>query len=240
MVSDIKTIKKSFYIYNTPGEYVFTPRTDGLYKITVVGGGGGGYGGGGFFREKFPYQSAGGGGGGTAIGVMYLQAGIEYGLTVGSGGSGGSRSIEPDTMNRGQNGEMSDFAGQLSASGGAGGCHHTQEGFRLSGRGGEAWGGDKNICGGDGQGGYYLVGEKAYLSAKECGGSSTHGDGGKTLRYRQLRQRGIPCGGADGLDGTGYGAGGGGAGFYSYALGGFKGGSGSCGLIIIEQAKPES
>lgn len=235
----VKTIKKSFYIYNTPGEYIFMPRFNGLYKITIVGGGGGGYGGGGFLKETFPYQSSGGGGGGTATGIVELETGITYKLIVGKGGIGGYRSSEPNTMNFGQDGGDSNFAGCLFAGGGEGGCRRSQDkySYSISGRGGEAWGGDKNIYGGDGKSGYYLVGERAYSQNSKSGGDSTHGHGGKSIPYRQLRQRGVSCGGVDGFDGIGYGAGGGGAGFYAYAGVGFSGGSGGCGIIIIEEAE---
>ena len=238
-VTEIMT-KKSFYIYNTPGEHIFTPRRDGIYKITVVGGGSGGYGGGGFLEDSYPYQSAGGGGGGTSVGRLELTASSQYKLTVGNGGSGGNRSYVPGTMNRGKNGGKSIFDKFITAYGGHGGHHHTQD-DEISGRGGKASDGDNKTDGGDGKFGYYLTSEKKYSCVCESGGSSTHGTGGMGHTYRQIRQgttalRHIGNGsGIDGLDGRGYGAGGGGAGFYSFNKSGYAGGNGSCGLIIIEE-----
>ena len=242
-MNDIKlSAKKKFYIYNTPGEYIFIPCRDGLYKITVVGGGGGGYGGGGFLEDKFPYQSSGGGGGSTTISLIELTADYIYKLTVGNGGNGGSRSRKPGTMNRGANGGNSHFDEILEAYGGNGGCHHKQHEYeKISGSGGKAFGGDVNINGSDGKSGYYLTSEKKYLSAYENGGNSTHGTGGMGHIYKQIRQVPTACrhlgngSGTDGHDGKGYGAGGGGAGFYSFNKRGYSGGSGSCGLIIIEE-----
>lgn len=237
--------KKSFYIYNTPDEYIFVPCRNGLYKITVIGGGGGGFGGGGFLEEGFPYQSSGGGGGATSIALIELTANHLYRLTVGSGGLGGKRSSTPGAMNCGNDGGKSIFDKFLTADGGNGGYHHLQKEYvKISGCGGKASGGDININGGDGKCGYYLTSEKAYSSPIKSGGDSTHGTGAVGYTYKQIRQRSnafrhimISNGnGVKGLDGQGYGAGGGGAGFYSFNKSGYAGGDGSCGLIIIEES----
>jgi hypothetical protein len=201
--------------------------------IDVTGGGAGG---GGVADQVNSSAAAGAGGGAGANSrklVLAASLGSSETVTVGAAGSGGSTS-----GGNGGNGGDSSFGSHCSAAGGNGGTGMsgtaTSPASRgaVGGFGGAASDGDVNVAGEDGDGGWAVCIASTEVGARSGrGGSSRHGSGGGGLATGASLG---PTRGA-GLDGVGYGAGGGGAIAINGTGGGRAGGAGTAGLVIVEE-----
>lgn len=165
-------------------------------RVRLVGGGGGG---------DVGYAGGGGGAGGYAEGVIPVQPGQQFALSVGSGGAGspGRSTAAP--------GNTTSFAGLLSATAGGGGGSANP--YSPGGTSGQGSGGSLAIPGGFGGDGYpndFVPGG--------YGGASAFGGGGRGSR-----------GGGGPAQGQAPGSGGGGG--YQIPS---AGGTGAAGLIVIE------
>jgi hypothetical protein len=215
-------------VYGSPATWT-KPASVKAVKVTVVGGGGGGGGGGGTYR--------GGGGGGGGVSVEYLDAPALPGpvaVTVGSGGGSA------------QAGGTTSFGPFLSATGGAAGTITPTVG--TGGAGGSGSGGQINLSGGSG-----ARGGASYGSGG--GGAAGGGDGVRaavsvvcpvdsnlSVGGGGAFGRGAngvppdPGPGFAGIPAGGYGNGGGGAfGNTGSPAQVTSAGSGSAGLVIVEE-----
>jgi len=215
-------------VYGSPATWT-KPASVKAVKVTVVGGGGGGGGGGGTFR--------GGGGGGGGVSVEYLDAPALPGpvaVTVGSGGGSA------------QAGGTSSYGAFLSATGGAAGGISPAPG--PGGAGGSGSGGQINLSGGSGARGGASQGSggggaagggdgvRAAISIV-CPADSNLSVGGGGAFGRGAN--GVPPDPGPGFAGVpagGYGNGGGGAfGNTGSPAQVTSAGSGSTGLVIVEE-----
>lgn len=124
-------------VYDTPGNYVFTPPPGVTsLKVAVIGAGGAG-----FFPKTMGGSSSVGGGGGGAF-----SSHMAYPTTPGVGinvvvGAGGTCTVSPESKT---NGGASSF-GTITA---GGGTTNTTSGANIGGYGGSASGGTVNVAGG--------------------------------------------------------------------------------------------
>lgn len=103
VASFIKEGSHKMRLFATPGEELFTPTRSCDYKVTVQGAGGGGS------TYSLLYISCGGGSGALASGVFRLEAGHEYKIKVGHGGSGVLKDESGKLLSRAECGEPSGF-----------------------------------------------------------------------------------------------------------------------------------
>ena len=125
-VLDPSAFSGTTYTYSTPGYYVVTvPDLGGTstsMRITLLGAGGGG--GGGASSSNVNYCFSGGGGGAGSLVTVTISGvtpGAQYGLTVGSGGAGGTVSGGGFTITGGSAGGSTSMAGYVASGGGGGG-----------------------------------------------------------------------------------------------------------------------
>ena len=224
------------------GSDTFIPPT-GVTSIEylVVGGGGGGSGG----RGPVPWNGtvARGGTGGDAGGVQSGNLPVipfsTYGISVGTGGSGGDSDwnggADPGTA-----GEASTFATLVTAFGGAGGVTATQAGGG-SGGDGASGPGVTGVASSGGNGGDGLLSLITGSSVAYGGGG---GGGGADAAGGTGGVGGGGDGGADdeGIDaiaGSGSGGGGGGVNIQNWGGGpGYAGGDGGSGIVVIRYVTP--
>jgi hypothetical protein len=207
-------------VYTSPATWT-KPASVKAIKVTVVGGGGGGQGAR-SGNDANPCSGNGGGGGGTAI--EYIDAPSIPGpvsVTVGSGGSGGPSSINPDArVSTSSGGGTSSFGGFLSATGGGGLA--APPGFGAPptrAPAGAGSGGDYNLNG--------SVGGQQSSNASN-GGSAFNPFG---FGINTASGPGTAAPGPAGATG-----GGGGAGAFSQLPGGgAAGGNGGVGIVIVEE-----
>ncbi len=151
-------------IYTTPGNYTFTVKRSGTYKITLTGGGSGG----GVYPSNINCSLA-GGGGASAVLWLDLEEGDSCGITVGRGGEGLQVSGTA-FVSHAKPGESTSFSlnGELVAE--AGGAP-----FGLGNRA-AAEGGDLNFSGGCPKAGEFYSGSGGKLEFI-IGGDSHMGNG---------------------------------------------------------------
>lgn len=183
-------------------------------RVRLVGGGGGG---GGVTNAASSAAAAGGGGGG-GFAEKWITAGLTdtVAVIVGAAGAGGATGA-----NNGIAGGDTSFGGYLSATGGAGGTSMTAGTSPTTGApgaGGSGVGGDINLPGCSGERGIRSSGT-VVIGAR--GGDSQLGAGA------------VNQGNNDGSDGLGYGAGGGGG--VTISTISRAGGSGTPGIVIVEE-----
>lgn len=195
-------------IFNVSGTYTPTPGVKKI-KVTMTGGGGGG-GGCQASSNSETYFGAGGGAGGTIISTLKINDSTKYPVVIGAGGKGCV------SASNGSNGGTTSFASLLAAPGGVGGGKSGVSNTN-GGAGGKPENGDLRINGGFGG-----DGQSGLVSASGAGGASYFGGGGR-------------AGAGGGVDGQAPGSGGGGA--YDSGFTGTKmtGGTGSDGIMIIEE-----
>jgi hypothetical protein len=146
----------NMWVYNNPGENIFTQNSgEGNYMVEVWGGGGGG--GASWIDTTNNSRSCGGGGGYGKI-IFHLYAGDSFTFFIGAGGLG-------NCMGSGSDGETSYFGTLISATGGHGG--DPQSDFSIGGTSN----GPLNISGGYGTG-------NGFVGAIWGGDSPNGGNGG--------------------------------------------------------------
>lgn len=197
------------------GSHTFTPLRTGYVEVLVVAGGGGGGG--------RPYHGGGGGGGGVIYRSAYaVQAGTDYTVTVGEGGTGYNNTTSV------LNGKDSVFGNLIAIGGGGGGGSTSGDGPGYA--GGSGGGASvRNSTGGAGTRGQGNDGGSGQLSPETPnygagGGGGAGGIGGK----------GTTTTGGDGGPGlpfsisgrTSWYAGGGGGSTYANTRGGIGGAGG--------------
>lgn len=194
------------------------PSPIGTYRVIVIGGGGGG-GGHATTGAGENASGSGGGGGGTAI-KLFQGSDLDAteSIVVGNGGNGTTSALSGD-------GEASLFAStevySVEGGGGLGGArgNATSGSTRTSGGiGGDAFGGDQNIQGGDGGNGGTIGG--AYVPIGDGGASYMAGGTSAAIN-------------GGGIPGTGYGGGGSGA-TSGQSTSARAGGDGAPGIVIVE------
>ena len=225
--------------YTTTGQDTWTaPLGVTSVEYLVVGGGGGGGNG---------YDTGGGGGGSAGVvltGNLNVRPNRKYGITVGSGGSGGA---DTRANNNGSDGDDSIFSSVTASGGDAGNGSRTvqrshsdggdaQAGSTV-GQGGDGGGNASSPGGGSGGGGGGAGGAGsngssgvggaggAGTSSSISGSAVTYGAGGAGARGNFNTTEG-----ANGSANTGNGGGGGGA--ASFNSGG--GGNGGSGIVILK------
>jgi len=225
--------------YTTTGQDTWTaPLGVTSVEYLVVGGGGGGGNG---------YDTGGGGGGSAGVvltGNLNVRPNRKYGITVGSGGSGGA---DTRANNNGSDGDDSIFSSVTASGGDAGNGSRTvqrshsdggdaQAGSTV-GQGGDGGGNGGSPGGGSGGGGGGAGGAGsngssgvggaggAGTSSSISGSAVTYGAGGAGARGNFNTTEG-----ANGSANTGNGGGGGGA--ASFNSGG--GGNGGSGIVILK------
>jgi hypothetical protein len=142
------------------------------YLVVAGGGGGGGNGGG-------------GGAGGLLTGVVTVLAGTSYTVTVGSGGAGGTASLNP-----GSNGVASVFGSISSSGGGGGGGYNVFSSVVTSGSAGGSGGGggrQYDVRGGTGGQGTGGQGNKGGDGSKDY--ASGGGGGAGTIGLNAFSER---------------------------------------------------
>ena len=204
-----QSILSNYLEFSTPGSFPFTV-PPGISRVfsRVWGGGGGG---GGALSTTTYSAAGGGGGGGYTEGYVAVAPGQVISVTVGAGGSGGA-----GTPTSGGPGGTSSFGPFMSATGGAAGGAGNNSVFSTGTSGGSGTGGGLPISGFAGNGGIGLVN----------GGG---GSGGGAFCSGPSQGSGI-----NGTGSVGSFPGGGGEGTASSAgNGGFAGGSGGGGLVVV-------
>lgn len=180
-------------------------KPSGISKVKVTVVGGGG---GGYGVNTYNEGSPGGGGGGSAIKFINVSSVSSVSVTIGAGGAGGANATASD-------GGTTSFGSYTSATGGSG----AEEGQNTGGVGGSGSSGDINLTGGTGRkGGFAYHPNNFYFGG--AGGASLLGPGTSN----------ISTAGAA-INGIGYGSGGSGR----VTNGTNAGGSGSSGIIIVEE-----
>lgn len=205
-------------IFTTSGTY--TPTANMKYCIVELLGGGGGAGGVGVAASTEVWISASGAAGGYCRKVFdSATIGVSQTVTIGAAGVGGAAGNNPGTT-----GGTSNFGSFLTANGGAFGPSYFSATQSATGGqlGGTATGGDINIQGQNGFGGFCTG-----VVLSSAGGSTLYGQGGI--------QGSQDNGGLNGNNATGYGAGGSGAGSVGASAAASKGGDGSPGLCIVTE-----
>ncbi len=206
----------SVQVFTSSGTWI-KPTGISKIKVTLIGGGGGGGNG----NAGTVGGGGGGGAGGTAIKWIDVTSISNVSVTVGTGGVGGDSS-EAYTADDGDSGAISIFGSYINATGGSGGeAGWTDD--ASPGIGGQGYGGDINLSGGDGDWG--SGGSGPTIAGR--GGDSYLGFGGSGLKVVEAVQR---VGGF----GKGYGSGGGGAAQQGGA-GASEGGNGADGIVIVEE-----
>jgi hypothetical protein len=218
-------------VFNTPGNYTFTP-TVGMKSCLVECFGSGG-GGGSAFSDQDPYQFGGGGGGGGGYTRRFLtaaQIGASQPLVVGVGGGGGAPGSNGGNGNPTYMGVLGSEL--VRANGGSGGTFSSSAPVAAStgGAGGAAWSGPANIVsvvGSPGLGGAFdldvTVGEQPILMGSTGGVGPLGGGGGGTSPN------------TNGSNGGNYGGGGGGGTSYGAQTSWSLGGAGGPGAIVITE-----
>lgn len=190
--------------------------TRAMVYCTAGGGGGGGTG---TTASNENASAGGGGGGGTAI--EFITPGATETVTVGAAGAAGAVDAA------GGAGGASSFGAFCSATGGAGGSVGTDFSAVPAGAvalGGIGSGGDINVAGGDGTGGYH-VGSTIGGATAGVGGSSFFGGGAATTGASASTA-------VVGTDAQVYGAGGSGS-CLGFSQTQQVGGAGSAGIIYV-------
>lgn len=211
-------VLKSFQIFTSGTAATYT-KPAGINNILVecIGGGGGG---GGCAISTGGGAAAGGGAGGGYCRKLITSASSTYTYTVGSGGNGGSAG-----NNNGSDGTATTFS-TLSAGGGLhgnGSANSTTPAIQgAGGTPGVVSGGDINISGQNGTGGYTNNSAGTGLSIAGNGGNSILGYGGI---FAPGSAAGTAASANTGGGGSGAGASGNGS--------AFAGGNGGSGLIIV-------
>jgi hypothetical protein len=216
-------------VYGSPATWT-KPASIKAVKVTVVGGGGGGGGGGGSFRA--------GGGGGGGVAIEYLDAPAIPGpvtVTVGGGGpsavAGGTSSFGPfNSATGGAAGAISPFVGAGGAGGsGSGGQINISGGSGAAGGDSSGTGGGGAAGGGDGVRGSAITQTCPVVYSISVGGGGAFGKGAIGVSP-------TPGPGATGNSAGGYGNGGGGAfGNTPSPAQVTSGGTGSAGIVIVEE-----
>ena len=200
----------------------FTPASSIAVQVQAIGGGGGGNGGGADQKPR-----VGGGGGNSMVNEIILEAGIEYPLTIGAGGTGGAGG------GTGASGGTTTGFG-LTAAGGVAATpvdvfeFNDTSGIRQSGTGGS---GGNRAAGTAGQNAGDIdpnVGGGYGGPNGEAGGNGNFGSVGGKPSGNNL--------GGGGGGGGGYGGGGGGGGIYRLGVNG-AGGAGAPGVIIMRNTR---
>lgn len=202
--------------FTTSGTY--TPTSGMTYcVIECVGGGGGG--GGAAVSGAGVQNGSGGGGGGSYSRKLALATdiGVLKTVTVGAGGAAGSYGNNP-----GGAGGTTSVGTLCVANGGTGGLGAASGANGTGGLGGSVGTGDFTIPGGAGGSGGLATSSSVFPIITGLGGHSFYGQGapGQTASN-------------DGVAGTGYGAGGGGA--SDFNAGNRPGGAGTEGVVIITE-----
>ncbi|WP_298916296.1 hypothetical protein [uncultured Algimonas sp.] len=214
---------------------VFGPGTgqyavpDGVVALDVVAQGGGGGGAGAHVPNVSVLAGAGGGGAGGHVKARITGSALQqsYTYTVGAGGAGGLSLPAAGETRSGEDGGDTQFGSGVAAvfaSGGMGAPERIANGgYRhyLPGEGGSASGGDLAIAGQPGSSGT-TYGSLNVITGSQAGGSTLLGGGG------------VPRPG-NGLDATGYGAGGAGAGMTPKVVLAASGGAGSDGVLLLTE-----
>lgn len=231
---------RGFSIFNTPGNYAFTPPAGTRrMRISMWGGGGGG----GTQPNNASFSGSAGGAGAYAESIIEVAEGYSYDLVVGTGGAGGV-----NTGATGNNGGDSTFLGGFSsvpviAGGGRGGAQSTTTGGGLGGvavgamigrTGGRGGPGDPGISGfGGAAGGPNRAGiDGNSFQASFGSGGAAYGENVALSPFN----RNSGGGGA----GVGWGSAGGNGGFPGGGGGSHwggpnaQGGNGASGAIVIE------
>ena len=180
-------------------------KPSGISKVKVTVVGGGG---GGYGRNTYNEEGPGGGGGGSAIKFIDVSSVSSVSVTIGAGGAGGANADASD-------GGTTSFGSYTSATGGSG----AESGQDTGGVGGSGSNGDVNLTGGTGRKGGFSYHPSNYYYGG-AGGASLLGPGTSN----------VSTAGAA-INGIGYGSGGSGR----VTNGTNAGGSGSSGIIIVEE-----
>jgi len=218
------------------GSGTYTPTANMKYCIVKAVGGGGGAGS--LFKSFGNTGCSGGGGAGGYASAVFSAAtiGASQVVTIGGGGAGGLGS----GVNDGVAGGNTTFGALVTCGGGSPSLSPPASGVprvTSGGAGGTASGGSVNIAGQAGQDAALIAyGDGGSIGGVQSGngGSGKYGQGG----YFYIAQAvSVSPGGVHGLNGSGYGAGGGGAsnsGFVGTAAS-LNGGSGSSGIVIVTE-----
>jgi hypothetical protein len=138
------------YLFTSTANITFTSTMDiNTFQVNylIIGGGGGG-GGGSCFISNALTRGGGGGGGGILEGTITISSGTQYSVTVGTGGSAGSKiSAGVNTATPGGIGYNSSFNSLIAYGGGGGG------GGGINDIGGNSTAGSAGSGGGGGAGG---------------------------------------------------------------------------------------
>ena len=180
-------------------------KPSGISKVKVTVVGGGG---GGYGRNTYTEEGPGGGGGGSAIKFIDVSSVSSVSVTIGAGGAGGANAAASD-------GGTTSFGSYTSATGGSG----ADSGQDTGGVGGSGSNGDVNLTGGTGRKGGFSYHPSNYYYGG-AGGASLLGPGTSN----------VSTAGAA-INGIGYGSGGSGR----VTNGTNAGGSGSSGIVIVEE-----
>jgi len=210
---NLESLRTSFipsnYLEFTSSGSFTVPVNIGRVFVRVWGGGGGG---GGVLSTGAYSASGGAAGGGYSEGYVSVTAGQVIAITVGAGGTGGA-----GTPSNGSVGGTSSFGSFISATGGAGGLLAGNGGVASSqGAGGTGTGGGLSVTGFAGNGG---------LAATNGGG----GSGGGAFSTGTT-----PGNALNGTGASGNFPGGGGGGTGATSSGGFAGGVGAAGLVVVQ------
>jgi len=203
-------------VFTSSGTY--TPTAGMAYvRVEVVGSGGGG---GGASIEGTDNAPAGSGGGAGMYACKLFDSatiGVSKAVTIGAGGAGGVHKAN------GADGAATSFGALLSVSGGTKGIYMVSNGpLAEGGDGGNSLVGSPDYSAFGGGGGYAIYIAASSVSVSGVGGNSLLGLGGKPIA--------VP---ADGIGGSGFGAGGSGG---VAALGvPSTGGNGSSGVVVVTE-----
>jgi hypothetical protein len=226
--SGVGTVAGINIILLTASSGTYTP-TPGLRFAVVECIGGGGGGGNVIGATGLIFGGGGGGSGGYSRSVLTAATiGASQPYAVGAGGSPGSP---------GANGGAASFGsgGLVSANGGQGGDYAgtaAHSGFGGAGGGISGAAGQLIMPGNPGQGGIWNAQSGTNITAAiGTGASSFYGGGAASALYNQIV---ASPGGYTGLNAGGYGSGGSGAIVLNFAAG-YAGGSGSNGVIIVNE-----
>jgi hypothetical protein len=195
--------------FSSPGTFNWTCPA-GVVRVRARVWGGGGGGGGGFANAGVGGAGAGGSGGGYSEGYFNVVPATVYVVTVGAAGAGGSSPLN------GTAGGTSSFSTFISATGGAGGAGGNNSGSPPTGSPGTGSGGYINVTGNFGAGGGQIQGTTIFIAG---------GGGGAYASSNSYAVNNSSPGVFPG------GAGGGAA---VNGNGGFNGGNGANGFVILE------
>lgn len=195
---------KSMQVFATPGTYTWT-KPAGITRVRVIVTGGGAGGG----STNDDDMAGGGGAGATAIKTIDVSSVSTVSVTVGAGLAG----FGNNSSNAVSYGNSSSFGTYCTAGGGS----NSGGAWAIGGYGGTASGGDINIPGGDGAGGF--IDQTWTYVPGGLGGSSYWGSGGTGDSRNSY----------SGRAGRAYGSGGGGGSLNrgSYA--------GAGGIVVVEE-----